>query len=232
VVKGLSAGDRIVSSGSFLIDAETRLNPAAGSIYFGGSGGKNDSNVAVRPTTPDDPDAKIKEALAKLPAVDRALADSQRFCPVLTSSRLGSMGTPIKLTVKGQTVFVCCAGCRDEAIQEADRTLQRVKEKRSPKGAPMPPAESKEDQKIATELAKLSPADRALAEQQRLCIVIKDSRLGSMGKPVKFKVGNETVFLCCEGCEDSAKENPAATLARLKELRAQSKSSAPQDKQK
>lgn len=244
VVKGLSAGDRIVSSGSFLIDAETRLNPAAGSIYFGGSsGGKDDANVAVRPTTPDDPDAKIKDSLAKLPAAERALAESQRFCPVLTSSRLGSMGVPIKLTVKGQTVFVCCAGCRDEAIQEADRTLQRVKENRSGKSqalakketvpsAPAPPEESKEDQKITKELAKLSPADRALAEQQRYCIVIKDSRLGSMGKPVKIKVGSETVFLCCEGCEDSAKEDPAATLARLKKLRAQSQKSVPTDKRK
>jgi Cu(I)/Ag(I) efflux system membrane fusion protein len=137
VVKGLSLGDRIVSSGSFLIDAETRLNPAAGSIYFGGSGGeKNDSHVAVRPTTPDDPEAKIKGALAKLPAADRALADSQKFCPVLTGSRLGSMGMPIKLNVKGQTVFVCCAGCREEAIQEADRTLQRVKERRLEKPVP------------------------------------------------------------------------------------------------
>lgn len=244
VLKGLSAGDQIVSSGSFLIDAETRLNPAAGSIYFGGSGGgKNDSNVAVRPTTPDDPDAKVKAALVKLSPADRALAESQQFCPVLTGSRLGSMGTPIKLTVKGQTVFVCCSGCREEAIQEADRTLKRVKAKRSEMGAPAAPEanapaipkplkESPEDRKIAQELAKLSSADRALAEQQRFCIVSKESRLGSMGKPVKIKVGTETVFLCCEGCEDSAKEDPAATLARLKELQAQSKSTASQAKQK
>ena len=201
------------------------------------------SNVTVRPTTPDDPDAKIKAALAKLPAAERSLAESQQFCPVLTGSRLGSMGTPIKLTVKGQTVFVCCAGCREEAIQEADRTLKRVKERRPGKTAPAateenapaspePPKQSPADQKIAKELAKLSPADRALAEQQRFCIVIKDSRLGSMGKPVKIKVGNETVFLCCEGCEDSAKENPAVTLARLKELRAQSKNTPSPVKQK
>ena len=133
VLKGLSAGDRIVSSGSFLIDAETRLNPAAGSIYFGGSGGsKGDSNVATaRPTTPNDPEAKITAALAKLAPADKALAQSQQYCAVLTDSRLGSMGTPIKLTIRGQTVFVCCAGCRDEAIQEADRTLKRVKEKRT-----------------------------------------------------------------------------------------------------
>jgi Cu(I)/Ag(I) efflux system membrane fusion protein len=38
VVHGLAAGDRVATTGSFLIDAETRLNPAAGSTYFGASG--------------------------------------------------------------------------------------------------------------------------------------------------------------------------------------------------
>ncbi len=39
VVKGLAEGDRVAAAGAFLIDAETRLNPAAGSAYFGASGG-------------------------------------------------------------------------------------------------------------------------------------------------------------------------------------------------
>ncbi|HLY11190.1 MAG TPA: hypothetical protein VKW04_17955, partial [Planctomycetota bacterium] len=38
VLKGLAAGDRVVTAGAFLLDAETRLNPAAGVIYFGASG--------------------------------------------------------------------------------------------------------------------------------------------------------------------------------------------------
>ena len=38
VVKWLAAGDRVVTAGAFLLDAETRLNPAAGVIYFGASG--------------------------------------------------------------------------------------------------------------------------------------------------------------------------------------------------
>jgi len=35
VQKGLTAGDRVVTQGAFLLDAETRLNPAAGAAYFG-----------------------------------------------------------------------------------------------------------------------------------------------------------------------------------------------------
>ncbi|HJT75831.1 MAG TPA: efflux RND transporter periplasmic adaptor subunit, partial [Gemmataceae bacterium] len=53
VLAGLQAGDRVVVNGAFLVDAETRLNPAAGSIYFGGSSGKGaEGAVAVRPSTP------------------------------------------------------------------------------------------------------------------------------------------------------------------------------------
>src|SRR5260370_4849106 len=55
VLEGLNAGDKVVTNGSFLIDAETRLNPSAGSIYYGGSGGKGESSsVPVRPSTPVD----------------------------------------------------------------------------------------------------------------------------------------------------------------------------------
>ncbi len=38
VLKGLSAGDRVVTAGAFLLDAEARLNPAASAAYFGASG--------------------------------------------------------------------------------------------------------------------------------------------------------------------------------------------------
>ncbi len=38
VLSGLSPGDRVATSGAFLVDAENRLNPAAASIYFGASG--------------------------------------------------------------------------------------------------------------------------------------------------------------------------------------------------
>ena len=37
LIKGLTAGERVVSAGTFLLDAEARLNPAAGVIYFGAS---------------------------------------------------------------------------------------------------------------------------------------------------------------------------------------------------
>ncbi|MBW3539601.1 MAG: hypothetical protein KY476_04965 [Planctomycetes bacterium] len=41
---------------------------------------------------------------------DAAAVARQKLCPVMDEP-LGSMGTPWKVTVKGQDVFVCCKGC-------------------------------------------------------------------------------------------------------------------------
>ncbi len=130
VLDGLKRGDLVVSSGSFLVDAETRLNRAAGSIYFGGSGGAhaNESSAkTVRPSTPEDPDAKIRASLATLSKEDRELAKAQKFCPVLPDNRLGVMGPPVKLIVDGQPVFVCCNGCTKKALANPKETLATVK---------------------------------------------------------------------------------------------------------
>ena len=48
VLEGLSRGDQVAAAGAFLIDAETRLNPAAAMEYFGASG----SGHASSSTTP------------------------------------------------------------------------------------------------------------------------------------------------------------------------------------
>jgi Cu(I)/Ag(I) efflux system membrane fusion protein len=141
VLDGIAQGDRIVAIGSFIVDAETRLNPAAGSIYFGGSGGSSSalsSAPTVRPSTPEDPDAKIHAALAKLPPVDRALAESQRFCPILAKTRLGSMGEPVKIVVEEETVFLCCAKCKSVAMADREGTLTKVNALRD--AAPAKPA--------------------------------------------------------------------------------------------
>jgi hypothetical protein len=224
-----------VMSGSFLVDAESRLNPAAGSIYFGGSSGSNTTTgTTVRSTTPDDPDAKITAALNGLSAGDRELAERQYFCPILKTSRIGSMGPPVKLMLAGETVFLCCAGCKSKAMSEPEKTATRVKELRSEphnkKPAPAATAtdtNSPEEKKIQESLAKLAPADRELAIAQRFCVILKDNRLGSMGPPVKIVVDGETVFLCCAGCEKAAKKDPQATAAKAKALRAKSQSKQP-----
>jgi hypothetical protein len=83
-------------------------------------------------------EAKVSAVLAKLSPEDRQLAESQRFCAVMSRERLGRMGTPIKLDIKGQAVFVCCKGCKPKALKNPDVTLAKVAEMKSHNQAAQP----------------------------------------------------------------------------------------------
>jgi hypothetical protein len=221
VLSGLRAGDRVVVNGAFLIDAETRLNPAAGSIYYGGStGNANQGAAAVRPSTPQSEDALAREAkanLAKLPAEDRKLAEAQKVCPI-THKPLGSMGVPVKVTLNGKPVLLCCAGCKDQAEADPAGTFAKLEKQGQPAAAP-PAVPWEEDAEVEASLAKLAPEDRRLAEAQKLCPV-QGTRLGEMGVPVKLMIDGQPVYLCCKGCLKQAQGDPEKTLAKVKELRA------------
>lgn len=69
---------------------------------------------------------KIKTALDKLSPEDRKLAEAQKFCPIHTGERLGSMGKPIKIEVEGKPVFLCCSGCKSAAAKDEQGTLKKV----------------------------------------------------------------------------------------------------------
>ena len=75
-------------------------------------------------------------------------------------------------------------------------------------------AESDKSSDIAAALAKLTPADRTLAEKQKLCPVA-GAPLGSMGAPIKVDVNGRPVFICCEGCREALLAEPAKHLAKL-----------------
>jgi YHS domain-containing protein len=69
---------------------------------------------------------EVPAGLAELSAEDRELAIKQRICPV-SGELLGEMGKPIKTTVKGQTVFLCCEGCEKELNDNPDKFLAKLK---------------------------------------------------------------------------------------------------------
>jgi membrane fusion protein, copper/silver efflux system len=239
VLSGLSPGDRVVTSGSFLVDAETRLNPAAGSIYYGGSGGgqtDKSSVTTVRPSTPEDKMTKIAAAMASLAPSDRKLAEAQQFCAVLQDSRLGSMGVPIKVTVEGEEVFVCCANCVKRARDNPAETLAHVKELRAAKPGKSPPPRqpstgptASEADRIKAALAELSPGDRKLAESQKECPINEGTQLGSMGVPVKIMLEGNVAFVCCKNCREQALTNASDTLKKVRELRRTHSQERPDD---
>ncbi len=155
VVKGLRAGDRVAAAGAFLVDAETRLNPAAGA-YVGASGGSSSTApsstlapsrrlapvaepVDDKPPSPIDPDkspaitlekptAKALANLEKLPPADRAAALAQQNCPI-TEAALGEMGVPVKVELApGKSIFLCCDGCREDATKDPQKTIGKLTE--------------------------------------------------------------------------------------------------------
>lgn len=164
-------------------------------MSFGGE----DSTSATKKT-----EARINGALGKLSQSDRKLAESQRYCPMMPDHRLGSMGAPVKIQIAGKPVFLCCKGCRKNALANPNETL----------------AAAEKLKKLTAALGKLTAGDREAAEAQRFCAVMSEHRLGSMGAPVKLVISGKPVFLCCEGCRDKALADPEGTLATVEQLKA------------
>lgn len=66
----------------------------------------------------------VAESLGKLSADDRKAATAQKVCAVQDTVRLGSMGPPVKVSLKGREVFLCCEGCRAAAVKDPDKALK------------------------------------------------------------------------------------------------------------
>jgi hypothetical protein len=69
--------------------------------------------------------SEVEAALAKLSAEDRELAVKQKICPI-SEEPLGSMGTPIKVSVAGHDVFVCCEGCESPLKEDPTTHLAKI----------------------------------------------------------------------------------------------------------
>lgn len=115
VVAGLEPGQRVVSAGAFLVDAEARLDPNAAAGYFGASRSVEAKAAAAGPAG-DAP---------SLSAEDKALIARQKICPV-TGMDLGSMGAPSRMVVRGRTVFLCCEGCQPMVEDDPDTFLAKI----------------------------------------------------------------------------------------------------------
>lgn len=117
VIQGLEPEQKVAVSGAFLLDAETRLNPSLAASYFG-AGDASRAAAPTRAVSVAEP-SRESAALAKLAPADRRIVEEQKICPV-TRKALGSMGTPVRVSVSGRVVFLCCGGCQD-ALEENPR---------------------------------------------------------------------------------------------------------------
>ena len=97
----------------------------ATALLAAGCGTKTAAPPAASPAASPAADEVAAER-AKLDPADRALVEAQEWCAVSTDERLGSMGPPIKLDIKGTPVFICCKGCKRKAEADPDATLATV----------------------------------------------------------------------------------------------------------
>ena len=121
-----------------------------------------------------------------------AAIEAQRVCPV-SGLTLGSMGSPIPITVGNQTVYVCCKGCINAVKSKPEKYL------------------------VTAATLSFSPATEADADaikRQKVCPVTGES-LGSMGMPIKVAGLARDVYLCCEGCVKPLKKDPQKYLVQL-----------------
>lgn len=124
VLAGLKSGQRVASSGAFLIDAESRLHANVATQYFGAGASSRQPETPHRRATP-------KKSAAPLSDADLALVKQQQICPV-TDAPLGSMGTPVFTMVQGRKVFLCCRGCESGLLAEPEKYLAKLPDEERP----------------------------------------------------------------------------------------------------
>lgn len=89
-------------------------------------------------------------AAAELSADDKAAAEKQGICPV-TGEKLFGHGTPVKVTVKDRTVFLCCQPCEEALKGDPDKYLAKLDAPAAAEGTAAPAAPATETPAPATE---------------------------------------------------------------------------------
>lgn len=89
--------------------------------------------IEVVPVDAQAADKDVAASLAKLAAEDKKAAEIQKTCAVQDTIRLGSMGPPVKVTVSGKDVYLCCEGCKASALKNPDQTLKTAEKNKDKK---------------------------------------------------------------------------------------------------
>ena len=113
--------------------------------------------------------------------IQARMAKAQGICPIMEKEVDSTMKSTV---VNGQQIFVCCPPCIPKIQAEPQASIQKVN--------------ASYVKFVAAE--RQAKSDQAHMKAQGICPV-SGQQLGSMGKPVKVKFGEEEIgFLCCQGC--------------------------------
>lgn len=123
----------LLAVAAFFVGCDT---PAPPSPVVGPGPSEPASNPAAKPAEAekkvDAKDVKLTDVevaeIKKLPEAEQTAAMEQKLCPI-SGDHLGSMEVPIKVTLKDQAVYLCCAGCKKKAEAEPEATLAKLGKK-------------------------------------------------------------------------------------------------------
>ena len=140
---------------------------------------------------------KYRDVVTLAPTADQrasAAIARQKVCPV-SGKRLGSMGTPVPVTVVGKTIYACCTSC-----------VKNIESHPEQYSAGVP----------SSQVSKVTAADSDAIALQKRCPVM-DEPLDAMGGPYKVKAAGRAIYICCPGCAKRIKANPLKYLNILKQ---------------
>ncbi len=110
------------------------------------------------------------------------IAKAQGTCPIMGKPVSADMKSTV---VNGQQIFVCCPPCIEKIQADPQTALTKVNA----------------SYVSFVEAGAQAKSDQLHVAAQGICPV-SGRKLGSMGAPIKVKVGEkEHAFLCCKGCQ-------------------------------
>ncbi|MGI9012852.1 MAG: hypothetical protein ACR2GY_01220 [Phycisphaerales bacterium] len=110
-------------------------------------------------------------------------------CVVMEQDRLDEMSKPVDLIYQNRLVRFCCNMCVQEFNDDPKQYLDKI------------------DAAIIKQQSEHYPLDT--------CVVMENSKLGSMGEPIEKVYGTRLVKFCCASCIKKFEDNPTAFIARL-----------------
>jgi YHS domain-containing protein len=133
------------------------------------------------------------------PVVVEASYGGQKTCPV-TGASLSGVARPLPVTVKGQTIYVCCSQCAAKVKANPHAYLARVAAERL--------------EKVTASPVTSLPATVGPYGGQITCPVTGE-QLDPVGGAIPVTVRGQTVYVCCKACAAKVKRDPDTYLARV-----------------
>lgn len=146
--------------------------------------------------------------LAAITELDRPAIAKQRTC-LVTDEALGSMGTPIKVLIGGQPIYLCCKGCVSKVRKNPEFYLKKARGSVQAQHGSVAPQ---------IRVTQATANDQAAIRAQGVCPVTEED-LGSMGTPIKISIDGQALYVCCKGCVRKVEKNPKVYLAKAAQLR-------------